>query len=86
MGDMPMETQKPNPLLVFAKGLFSGTTGLITGGGRGIGRATALGFARLGANVVIASNEPAELVDQFAVVESQLPLGVAPPAPPATPP
>jgi peroxisomal trans-2-enoyl-CoA reductase len=70
MGDIPMETQRPNPLLVFAPGLFSGTTGLITGGGRGIGRATALGFARLGANVVIASNEPAELVEVAREVES----------------
>ena len=55
---------------MFAPGLFSGTTGLITGGGRGIGRATALGFARLGANVVIASNEPAELVEVAREVES----------------
>ena len=41
----------------FARGLFSGRTVLVTGGGRGIGRATALGFAELGASVAIAARD-----------------------------
>ena len=44
-----------NPIATFAPDLFRGKTALVTGGGRGIGRRTALGFARLGANVIIAS-------------------------------
>lgn len=41
----------------FAPGLFAGRTVLVTGGGRGIGRATALGFAQLGARVAIAARD-----------------------------
>ena len=36
---------------------FEGKTVIITGAGKGIGRAYALGFAREGANVVIADRE-----------------------------
>ena len=57
---------QPDPLAVFAPNLFAGTTALVTGGGRGMGKAAAMGFARYGANVVIASNEPAELEEVAA--------------------
>ncbi|MCB1693346.1 MAG: SDR family oxidoreductase [Pseudomonadales bacterium] len=55
---------------VFSPGLFDGKTVLVTGGGRGIGREIALAFARLGANLVIASRNPENLTPTQADIES----------------
>jgi NAD(P)-dependent dehydrogenase (short-subunit alcohol dehydrogenase family) len=49
------------PLDIFAPDLFAGTTALVSGGGTGIGREIALGFARGGGDVVIASRDPEHL-------------------------
>ncbi|GAC1629884.1 MAG: SDR family oxidoreductase [Nevskia sp.] len=46
---------------VFAKGLFSGQTILITGGGSGIGRCTAHELAALGATVIITGRKQEKL-------------------------
>jgi NAD(P)-dependent dehydrogenase (short-subunit alcohol dehydrogenase family) len=58
------------PGALFAPALFAGTTAIITGGGSGIGKATALGFGALGANVVIAGRKADVLADATAEIES----------------
>jgi NAD(P)-dependent dehydrogenase (short-subunit alcohol dehydrogenase family) len=43
------------------RGTFAGTSVFVTGGGTGLGKATATEFARLGADIVVASRKPEHL-------------------------
>ena len=43
------------------EGTFAGTTVFVTGGGTGLGKATAIEFARLGADIVVASRKAEHL-------------------------
>ena len=51
-------------------------TAVVTGGGRGIGRAIALELARHGANIVVSSRTPAQLESVCAEVAALNPHGV----------
>jgi NAD(P)-dependent dehydrogenase (short-subunit alcohol dehydrogenase family) len=62
-----------DPLAMFAPDLFGGKVALVTGGGTGIGLETAKGFARYGADVVIASRNEDNLRTAAAAIEE---LGV----------
>ncbi|WP_433173557.1 SDR family NAD(P)-dependent oxidoreductase [Actinoallomurus sp. CA-150999] len=50
---------------------FTGKVALITGGGSGIGRATALAFAREGATVVVAGRQAEPLDETVTLIEAE---------------
>jgi gluconate 5-dehydrogenase len=64
---------------VKAPGLFdlTGRTALVTGGGRGIGRHIALGFAEAGADVIVASRKRASCEETVREIEARGRRGVA---------
>ncbi|MEU5848401.1 SDR family NAD(P)-dependent oxidoreductase [Saccharopolyspora shandongensis] len=49
---------------------FTGKVALVTGGGSGIGRATALAFAREGATVIVAGRNPEPLAETVELIEA----------------
>ncbi len=59
-----------DPIATFAPDTFADRVAIVTGGGRGIGRQTALGFARLGADVVIAARDEDNLTRTRADIET----------------
>jgi NAD(P)-dependent dehydrogenase (short-subunit alcohol dehydrogenase family) len=58
------------PLDTFRPDLFAGRVALVTGGGTGMGRETAVAFARYGADVVVAGRTEATLDETAALVEA----------------
>jgi len=71
----------PDALAIFADGILAGRSALVTGGGSGIGRASALLLAHLGAKVAVTGRREEELAAtaaQAAEAGSQHPILVVP--------
>jgi citronellol/citronellal dehydrogenase len=56
---------------LYAEGLFAGQVAVITGGGTGIGRASAIEMGLLGANVAICGRRSEPLTDAVAELETK---------------
>src|SRR5437763_7784268 len=55
---------------VFAPGVLAGAAALVTGGGTGLGRASALELARCGARVAVCGRRPEPLAETVAEIEA----------------
>jgi 2,4-dienoyl-CoA reductase [(3E)-enoyl-CoA-producing], peroxisomal len=62
---------QPGPLAIFAKDLLKGHTAIVTGGGSGICRGIARGFALLGADVCITSRKQDVLDEAAAAIAAE---------------
>ncbi|WP_419924786.1 SDR family oxidoreductase [Candidatus Poriferisocius sp.] len=60
----------PEGATALVPGAYEGQTVFVTGGGTGLGKAIATEFARLGANLVIASRKPEHLEAGQAAIEA----------------
>ena len=59
------------PSRIFAPNLLDGQVAIVTGGGSGLGRATALELSALGATVVVAGRKPEPLEETVAACEGE---------------
>src|ERR687892_1403454 len=64
---------------MLAEGTFDGRFAFVTGGGSGLGRAFALGLARLGAGVAVAGRRPEPLAETVRLIEERGGRGLAQP-------